>query len=299
MTTCPSNDKNGKTVQQLLDAGAAYLCRHGIATDEAQTQAEILFCDVLRLRGATLALHLRDIPSEETLEPLRDGLKRLAAGEPIQYLIGKWPFHEIELKTDPRALIPRPETEILVERILAHPLWSRAETIVDIGTGTGAIILSLAAAAKRAKDDRKKFIAIDLSPDALALAQENCEALGLTDRVSFQLSNGASALPPNSCDILVSNPPYIATDVVNHLPKLILDHEPRMALDGGPDGLDILRQIVLDATQVLHSGGRIFLEMGDEQGLAMRKILDCAGYTDVVIAKDYAGHDRFAEGTLP
>lgn len=299
MTTCPSDSKNGKTVRQLLDAGAAYLCRHNIAPDEARTQAEILFCDVLKLRGPALFLHGGVIPDDAALARLRDGFKRLAAGEPIQYLLGTWPFHAIELKTDPRALIPRPETEILVERVLAHPLWKTATAVTDIGTGTGAIILALAAAAKRAGDDEKRFTAVDLSPDALALAQENCAALGLSDRVTFRLENGASALPPASCDLLVSNPPYIATEVVNALPKLILDHEPRMALDGGPDGLDILRQIVLDATQVLRPGGRIFLEIGDEQGLAMRKILDCAGYSEVQIVKDYAGHDRFAEGTLP
>lgn len=142
------------------------------------------------------------------------------------------------------------------------------------------------------------FTAVDLSPEALSLARENAEALGLGGHVRFVLGNGCSALAPGSMDIIVSNPPYIAAGEVDALPSLIRAHEPRMALDGGPDGLDILRQIVLDATQALRPGGRLFLEIGDDQGLALRRLLDRAGYTDVVIAKDFAGHDRYAEGTL-
>ncbi len=110
--------------------------------------------------------------------------------------------------------------------------------------------------------------------------------------------DGCAALGPGSQDIIVSNPPYIAAATVDALPPLIREHEPRMALDGGPDGLDILRQIVLDATQALRPGGRLFLEIGDEQGLDLRRLLDRAGYTEVTLARDFAGHDRYAEGSL-
>ena len=139
---------------------------------------------------------------------------------------------------------------------------------------------------------------MDLSADALALAQENAAALGLADAVAFRLGNGAAALLPDRCDILVSNPPYIASAAVDALPPLIREHEPRLALDGGEDGLIMIRQLLLDATQVLNPGGRLFLEVGDEQGLSMRRLLDYAGYAQVVIARDFAGHDRFAEGSL-
>lgn len=297
MTTCPS-EAPADSLARLLSKGAAYLCRHGVSADEAQTQAEILFSEGLGFSRADLLLRQQIRLSPERLAPLRKTFQRVAAGEPIQYVVGHWPFHDIELKVDARALIPRPETEELVERVLRHPLWARAQTLADIGTGTGAIVLALAAARRRRGIGPTRFIAVDLSADALALAQENAAALGLADAVAFRLGNGAAALLPDRCDILVSNPPYIASAAVDALPPLIREHEPRLALDGGEDGLIMIRQLLLDATQVLNPGGRLFLEVGDEQGLSMRRLLDYAGYAQVVIARDFAGHDRFAEGSL-
>ncbi len=273
--------------------------RHAIESQEAQTQTEILLSEALGFKGPRLQLEADRTIDEATVAHLRTQFQRLARGEPIQYVLGRWPFHEIELKTDARALIPRPETEELVERILRSKQWTTATHVVDIGTGTGAIILALAAAREKTAPGMTRFTAIDLSKDALSLARENAEALGLAHRVEFRLANGAGSLAPNSCDIIVSNPPYIPTAVVDALPALILEHEPRLALDGGNDGLDILRQILLDATQALRPGGRLFFEIGDEQGLSMRRLLDRAGYTEVTIAKDFAGHDRYAEGSLP
>ncbi len=284
-----------RTIGRLLRAGADYLVAHGIEAQEAQTQAEILLAEGLKCSALALHLNAHKLVDEPTVELLRKTFQRVARGEPIQYVVGHWPFHAIELKTDARALIPRPETEQLVERILHHPVWARAQSVADIGVGTGAIILSLA----HASGSERTFTGVDLSPDALALAQENAAALGLDARVDFRLGDGCAPLAPNSVDILVSNPPYIAAREVDALPPLIRAHEPRMALDGGADGLDILRQIVLDATQVLRPGGRLFLEIGEDQGLALQRLLECAGYTEVVIAKDFAGHDRYAEGSLP
>ena len=299
--TCPSNPTEETfTVGRLLTAGAAYLSRHGISPEEAQTQAEILLSELLHLSAPGLTLQRDRVLPEADVATLRGQFQRLAHGEPIQYLIGHWPFHDIELKVDPRALIPRPETEELVERILHSPQWPTARAVADIGTGTGAILLSLAHARRKRPDlPPCTFTAIDLSPDALSLAKENAAALGLSDAVTFLQGDGLAPLEPASQDILVSNPPYIATKVVDALPSLILDHEPRLALDGGPDGLDILRGLILNATQVLRPNGRLFMEIGDEQGLSMQRLLDRAGYTQVTIAKDFAGHDRYAEGTLP
>lgn len=283
------------TVERLLEAGAVYLYRHGMEEEEAQSQAQILLSEVLSCSLASLPLYANRELDETVIQRLRDQFKRIAIGEPIQYVLGEWPFHNITLKTDNRALIPRPETEELVERILRSEVWKRATSIADIGTGTGAIILALAFAAR---GTNRRFIAVDLSMEALSLARENAQRLGVEDVVTFIHGNGASVLEPCSCDVIVSNPPYIATAEVNQLPLHILGHEPRMALDGGEDGLDILRQIILDGTQVLRPSGRIFFEMGDDQGLAMRRLLERAGYTDVVIAKDFAGHDRYAEGSV-
>lgn len=294
MTTCPSNSPT-LTVAQLLETGTAYLCRHNISPDEAPTQAEILVSEALHIPAGHLPLERERLATAEEMECLRATFLRLAKGEPIQYVIGEWPFHNITLKTDARALIPRPETEQLVERILHSAIWRNAKDVVDIGTGTGAIILALAAADRQGN---KHFHAIDISPAALSLAQENAKRLGLEDRVTFECANGASTLAAKSVDILVSNPPYISTRDTDALPPLILAHEPRTALDGGEDGLDILRQIILDGTQVLRSGGGIFLEIGDEQGLSVQRLLDCAGYTQANIYKDFASHDRYAQAYI-
>lgn len=295
--TCPSNPA-AKTIGQILAAGAAYLCRHGIAPDEARTLAEILVEEVLGERHGRLTLRQAEGVSEAQLAQLRTHFQRLAAHEPIQYILGHWPFHAIELKTDPRALIPRPETEELVARILRSEAWQSASAVADIGTGTGAIVLALAHAARQA--GRKiAFTAVDLSPEALALAQENARALALEEAIDFRLGNGAAQLAQGAFDLIASNPPYIASAEVDALAPHIRDHEPRMALDGGEDGLDILRQLALDAALALKPGGRLFLEIGDDQGLSMRRILECAGYTQVTIAQDFAGLDRYAEGSLP
>ena len=297
MTTCPS-DRPALTVGQALSAGAAYLVRHGIAAQEAQTQAEILVEEALGIRAPGLALRRNEPVDEAAVARLRRDFCRLAAGDPVQYVVGHWPFHAIELKTDRRALIPRPETEELVERILRSRQWREARAVADIGTGTGAIALALAAAAQR-EGRAVAVTAVDLSPEALSLARENAQALGLAGAVDFVEGNGASQLAPGAFDLIASNPPYIASAEVDALPALIKDHEPRLALDGGADGLDILRQLVLDAALALRPGGRLFLEIGDDQGLSLRRLLECAGYTQVVVARDFAGHDRYAEGELP
>lgn len=297
MTTCPS-DRPVLTVGQALSAGAAYLVRHGIAAQEAQTQAEILVEEALGIRAPGLALRRNEPVDEAVVARLRRDFCRLAAGEPVQYVVGHWPFHAIELKTDRRALIPRPETEELIERILRSRQWREARAVADIGTGTGAIALALAAAARR-EGRAVAVTAVDLSPEALSLARENAQALGLSGAVDFVEGNGASRLAPGAFDLIASNPPYIASAEVDALPALIKDHEPRLALDGGADGLDILRQLVLDAALALRPGGRLFLEIGDDQGLSLRRLLECAGYTRVVVARDFAGHDRYAEGELP
>lgn len=297
MTTCPS-DRPALTVGQALSAGAAYLVRHGIAAQEAQTQAEILVEEALGIRAPGLALRRNEPVDEAVVARLRRDFCRLAAGEPVQYVVGHWPFHAIELKTDRRALIPRPETEELIERILRSRQWREARAVADIGTGTGAIALALAAAARR-EGRAVAVTAVDLSPEALSLARENAQALGLSGAVDFVEGNGASGLAPGAFDLIASNPPYIASAEVDALPALIKDHEPRLALDGGADGLDILRQLVLDAALALRPGGRLFLEIGDDQGLSLRRLLECAGYTRVVVARDLAGHDRYAEGELP
>ena len=286
------------TLGTLIRRGAAYLARHGVPPAEAPTQAEILAEEATGFTRGKLLLHQADIPDTAVVDRLREMLVRVAKGEPLQYVVGHWPFCGAELEVAPCALIPRPETEGLVERILRHPVWRTARFAADIGTGTGAIAIALALAAK-AEHRPVEIHAIDLSPEALNLARNNAVDNGVKDLVFCDEGNGASGLAQGRYDFIVSNPPYIASADVDALPPLIRDREPRLALDGGPDGLDVLRQIILDATQALRPGGRLFLEIGEDQGLSVRRLLERVGYGDVVIARDLAGHDRYAEGSLP
>jgi release factor glutamine methyltransferase len=225
-------------------------------------------------------------------------MKRLAAGEPLQYVLGEWDFRTLTLKCDRRALIPRPETEELAGRVLKF-LESRPPDrrfTVDVGTGTGAIILSLA------KETRGGgiFLGTDLSEDAIALAKENAKRCGLEGKVNFAVADGLDDFDePGVVDVIVSNPPYIESSVCETLDPRVRDWEPRMALDGGASGLEFYERYLADAFNLLRSGGAVFFEIGESQGPAVSRLMFEYGFEDIAVEKDYAGHDRYASARLP
>ena len=224
---------------------------------------------------------------------------RLAKGEPVQYVLGEWDFRTLTLNCDRRALIPRPETEELVERVLGHLKANYANNgktpfVVDVGTGSGCIILSLAKEFKRGV-----FLGTDISAEAISLARENAERCGLVDSVKFAVSDGLDEFDPESVDVIVSNPPYITTADCENLDPRVRDFEPRSALDGGVSGLDFYERFIGDAMNVLKPGGALFFETGEGQGEALREMFEAYGFIDVRIEKDYAHHDRYASGRLP
>jgi release factor glutamine methyltransferase len=282
-----------KTLRDLIELGDAYLTRHAVS--DARGVCELLAARLFKCGRLELFRHAGDVPPERIVEALRRGLQRVARGEPVQYVLGQWDFRKLTLKVDRRALIPRPETEQLVDLVLnSEPLRRVAKPlVVDVGTGSGCIILSLA----RERPDGV-FVGLDISADALALARENAALTGLAERVHFAESDGCGEFDPASVDALVSNPPYIPSHVVDGLERHIRDHEPRLALDGGPDGLAVYRALLLDAVMVLKPGGGVFFEIGDEQGPALRELLEAFGFVDVAVHRDLAGKDRFATGTL-
>ena len=278
-------------LSDLISLSSAYLEKHAIA--EARSLSELLAARLFNCGRLELYRYLDTVPETRLIDALRRGLKRVANGEPIQYVIGQWDFRKLTLKVDRRALIPRPETEQLVDLVLSSPQLKQAAKplIVDVGTGTGCIILSLAQ-----EYARGVFVGIDISAEALSLAQENALFTGLNGRVMFAESDGCGEFDPASVDVLVSNPPYIPSQVINTLAPQIREHEPRTALDGGADGLNIYRSLLLDAVMVLKPGGAVFFEIGDEQGPALHDMLTEYGFTNIEIIKDYAGLDRFATG---
>ena len=247
-----------------------------------------------------LATHLEKEAGERFLKAMRRGLARLAKGEPVQYVLGEWDFRRLTLKCDRRALIPRPETEGLVTLVLAHLSRSPAPTarpsfIVDVGTGTGAIILSLAQEFK----GEAVFLGTDVSEDAVSLARENADRCGLNTRVKFAVSDGLDDFDEPECvDVIVSNPPYIESAACDTLDPRIRDFEPRIALDGGMSGLDFYDRYLGDALNILRPGGAVFFEIGDSQGHALAKMMTGYGFSQVHIDKDLAGHDRYASGVL-
>lgn len=290
-----------KTWGDILRLGGAYLAGRGVP--DAPVAAELLMARLLKCGRGFLSPHLAEVPAERHLEAMRRGLARLAKGEPVQYVLGEWDFRTLTLACDRRALIPRPETEELVTRVLkflrargAQPAAGAAPLVVDVGTGSGCIVLSLA----REFAGEAAFLGIDISADAVALARENAARCGLDGRVRFAVADGLDDFDePQTVDVLVSNPPYIRTADCASLDPRIRDYEPRRALDGGPEGLDFYERLVGDALNVLKPGGGVFFEIGDGQGAALRKLFFDAGFDDIRVEPDYAGHDRYASAVLP
>ena len=274
----------------------AYLESKGVS--DTRVASELMAARLLKSsRGFLNSFYEKEIP-EKFLEAMRRAMRRLVAGEPLQYVLGEWDFRTLTLKCDRRALIPRPETEELVTRVLK---WLKGNPsgqprfIVDVGTGTGAIILSLAAE----YEGPAVFLGTDVSEAAVSLAKENAAKCALDGRVKFSVMDGLDDFDePEVIDVLVSNPPYIESAVCETLDPRVRDFEPRLALDGGVSGLDFYDRYLADALNVLKPGGAVFFEIGGNQGDAVAKLMEGYGFSDIRVEKDYSGHDRYASAKL-
>ena len=286
------------TWNEIISKSSEYLEGQGVP--EARVASELLAARLLHLGRGMLAGEMGKEAPEKCVEAMRRGMARLVKGEPIQYVLGEWDFRTLTLKCDRRALIPRPETEELVTRVLKHlnstlHLHS-TPLIVDVGTGTGAIILSLA---KEFKGEAI-FLGTDVSEDAIQLAKENAARCGLAERVKFAVMDGLDEFDEPQCvDVIVSNPPYIESAVCETLDPRVKDFEPRLALDGGASGLDFYERYLADAVNLLKPGGAVFFELGEGQGEAVRRLMFDCGFDNIQIEKDFAGHDRYASAVLP
>jgi len=285
MTSLPT------TIREFIAAGAEFLARHHV--ENPHVACELLACRLFKCPRMELFLHYDEAPSPRIVDAWRRGLKRVAEGEPLQYVLGEWDFRHLTLTVDRRALIPRPETEQLVDLVLhAQELWNGTTdraVIIDVGTGSGCIVLSLATERPQAR-----YVAIDASAEALELARANAVRCDAAARVEFRHASGCGEFPAGSVDAIVANLPYIPTGVIATLATSVREHEPHPALDGGTDGLDIIRSVARDAVMVLRPGGWLFLEIGDDQGPAVRELLEDAGLITVAILPDLAGKTRFA-----
>ena len=274
-----------RTVKDVVALSTAFLDAKGIPN--ARLDAELLVGSVLGLDRLQLYLHHDRPLTEGELDRIRPLLRRRADLEPVGYILGEVGFHRLTLKTDARALMPRPETETLVEVALAA--LPRDGALLDVGTGAGAI----AVAVKHERPDAR-VTAVDLSADALALAAENAALVGV--EIELLASDLAAAVAGRAFDVVAANLPYVP----DHDPRTeagVVRHEPHLALWGGPDGLDLVRRLLPQAAALLPPGGTIVLEVSDEQAAAARALLEAGGFADVAYHRDLRGVDRVVAAT--
>jgi release factor glutamine methyltransferase len=272
-----------KTVQEIITATAGYFQKHGI--ESARLNAELLLAHVLGKKRIDLYLEFDRPLGEKELEPLRDLMKRRAMGEPLQHLLGTVEFHGRTFLCDRRALVPRPETEHLVELLAA--LKTRPERVLDVGTGSGVIALTLAAEWPEATVE-----AIDISPEALALSAENAARLGLAERVRFIQGDLFAGLSGGLYGLIVANLPYIPAGEVETLSREVR-HDPVTALDGGPDGTRVIREFLEQARGFLAPGGMVALEIGAGQSEMLMEHLRLLAYKEISSRADLGGINRF------
>lgn len=276
-----------KTVLETLQGGTEYLEKRGVP--EARLNMQLMLAH--RLSCSKLDLYMQfDRPlGEEDLAPLREMLKRRGSREPLQHVLGEVEFAGQTFKCDARALIPRPETEELVMELIANPpMLSTGDRIVDVGSGSGVIGLSLA---KVWKEKELEVTLIDYHEEALALARENAEALDLADCVNFIHSDLLdNNLGPYA--LIVANLPYIGTAEIQDL-EAEVQRDPVTALDGGPDGLDLIRRLIAEAATRLKPGGKIVLEIGSDQADSTQALFKEGPFEAIEVATDLSGRDRF------
>jgi release factor-specific protein-(glutamine-N5) methyltransferase len=284
------------TVKAALDWCAGFLGDKG--DEHPRRSAEWLLSAATGLSRIELyAYHDRPLTPEERAA-LRESVKRRAAGEPLQYVTGEVAFRHLVVKVRPGVLIPRPETEVLVD-VALEALGSVAEPlVVDACTGSGAIALSVAQ-----ELGGSTVHATDISPAAVEVARSNAERLGFADRVTVYEGDLLGPLPgelAGRVDAVLSNPPYIPSADVDTLPAEVAGFEPRLALDGGPDGLEVFRRLAADATQVLSPEGIFVVEL-DERRVRTAAEEAVQWYLDVRVIRDLAGRDRVlaAKGIRP
>ncbi len=274
------------TVAAALRAAATRLGR-----EQGAGEAAILLAHTLGVDRAWLIAHATDPLLAEAAAHFDALVERRAAGEPVAYLVGRRGFHALEFAVSPAVLIPRPETELLVELALARMPVEAELDVVDLGTGSGAIALAIAAARPRAR-----VLATDASVMALAVARANAARLG-SPNVAFAQGSWWAPLAGRRFDLVVSNPPYIADDDP-HLEAGDLRFEPRTALAAGSDGLDDLRVIAAGASAHLAAGGALIVEHGHDQGARVRALFAEAGLGSVATHRDLEGRERVTEGSL-
>jgi len=275
------------SILRLLDWTTRFFGSKGI--ESARLDAELLLAHALGCRRIDLYARYDQVPQGEPLARFRDMVRQRGRRVPAKYLTGHTEFCSLALAVGHGVLIPRPETELLVERALELLPAAGEPLAADLGTGSGAIAIAVAT-----RHQQARVVATDLSPEALAVARANAERHGLSGRIDVRQGHWFDALEPSTAlDAILSNPPYVArAELAQAMPE-VRDHEPRVALDGGPDGLDALRVLVAGAPQWLKPGGWLVVEVGAGQAARVAELATTTEqYETVDTRPDYQGIDR-------
>ena len=245
--------------QALRDAGVP----------EARREAGSLLSHVIGKDRTFLISHAEDIVARDDLARFREAVTRRASGEPLQYITGVQDFYGREFRVTTDVLIPRPETELLVEAALEVIAHKPAPLICDVGTGSGCIAITLVCERTDAR-----AVAVDVSAPALAVAEDNSRRHGVSDRMRFTISDCFESVDRTAFDLVVSNPPYVAAAALSGLQREVRDHEPLVALSSGADGLDVIRRLLRDAPAFLKTDGYLIMEIGFDQGEKVQRLIN-------------------------
>ena len=274
------------TVGEVLRRATEYLAGKGV--ESPRLDSEHLLGKATGLSRVEIYMHHERPLSEAERDVYRELVRRRGEREPLAYVLGEWGFRRLTLKTDRRALVPRPETEVVVERCLALLDGGPSPRVLDVGTGTGAIALAIAD-----EHPDARVTALEVSDDALALARENAELTGI--RVEFVQGDLIGGLGDAEYDLVVSNPPYVTQEEIETLQPEVRDWEPRLATVGG----EHTRLIAEHALEALRPGGHLVLEVADTRAGDAVGLLEELGYDEVRLTEDLAGRDRIVEGRRP
>ena len=280
------------TVGRLLTWTADFLKRRG--AESPRLDAEVLLADVLGWERVQLYTHFEEDVGVRSRGAFRDLIRRRAEGMPVAYLVGRKEFYSLPLRVSPAVLIPRPDSEYVVVEFLSLTKGLDAPHAVDVGTGSGNLALACCHQHKSAR-----FVAIDLSPEALAVADANAKALGLSDRVEFRQGNRLEPVASEGrFDVILSNPPYIPTAIIPTLEPGVRLYEPHQALDGGEDGLRMVAPLIEESVPLLKPGGHLILEIGSDQEVPVRSLIAAQPQLKLVpTVRDHANHPRVVRAT--
>ncbi len=282
------------TVLEVIQKSADFLAKKGV--DSPRLQIELLLAHTLKIPRLNLYLNFERSLSKAEADLVRQMVKRRGSREPLQHILGSTSFCGLEMRVTPAVLVPRPETELLAERAWLFLNGRQAGgpgpvSVLDFGTGSGCLAIAIAVKAPTAR-----VCALDISAAALEVASQNAAAHRVSDRIGFVQGDGFAALPAGSLfDMIVSNPPYIPAREIETLQPEVRDHDPRLALDGGDDGLDYYRRFAAQAGPFLRSDGRLMVEIGDGQETSIRELFGNHGWSIEAVQSDYTGRPRILE----